>query len=72
MVKEEKEIFDNVLKHFQKKYPSSNITCIGSLITVKVYVRNEGYFVNKTFNTDGYNLLYCLTELTNLLRDELR
>ena len=63
MIAKETKIFKELLEHFQEKYPHRQIKMMGYLISV------DGEYV---CNTDGYNLLYCVTKLTEALACELR
>ena len=56
----ERELFEAVFGSFQAKY--SGLEYKGTLVYYKGEIR---------FNTDGYNLLYNLTRLCGLLKDEL-
>lgn len=59
---EQRTMFCNVIARFQSEYPKREIHLVGSM----VYIDGE-----IAFNTDGYNLLYCLTMLCRELKDEL-
>ena len=57
----DREIFEAVFNRFAEQYKGLRMS--GTL----VYYNNECMF-----NIDGYNLLYNLTRLTGLLKNELR
>jgi hypothetical protein len=56
----ERELFEAVFGSFQAVY--GGLEYKGTLVYYKGEIR---------FNTDGYNLLYNLTRLCGLLKDEL-
>lgn len=60
----EKHIFDDVLEQFQIQYPHRNIK-----YSYETCIEVDGEL---EFNTDGYNLLYNLKRLCDVLQDELR
>lgn len=57
----DKELFAQVFASFKQKY--NGLDMVGTL----VYYKGE-----LEFNTDGFNLLYNLTRLCELLKEELR
>ena len=63
MIAKETKIFKELLEHFQEKYPHRQIEMMGYLISVDV---------DYIFKTNKYNLLYCVTKLTEALAYELR
>lgn len=61
MIPEEKIVFQNIIDILVTNYK----------IPVEIWddmVHYQGYVV---FNTAGYNLLYCITKLSETLKDEL-
>lgn len=57
----EKELFKAIFSHFESLY--DGLSMKGSLVYYKGDLK---------FNTDGFNLLFNLTRLTSILKDELR
>lgn len=55
-------IFVKVFKRFQEQYPNRNLRLNGTIVEI------DG---QQKFNTDGFNLLYNLKRLTEILSDEL-
>ena len=64
---EEKDVFCTVIEKFRKQYPKRRINIVGDgkgneFLTVDDEIK---------FNTTGYNLLYNLKRLCDVLQDEL-
>lgn len=64
---EEKSLFYSVIGKLREEYPKKDLNMIGGMDGDEFVTINDEI----KFNTNGYNLLYNLKRLCDVLQDEL-